>query len=171
MLTEVDGVLTREMLGSLDNFGARMWDDLSKLTPAERARRSLYYNWAEAGAKLSGVDHQSFNTMWRSARRRQKCSATSTVISPVSPVVEFRPPISPPRSATRKTVRAHLLHRAVEHVGKSGRLDQRRLQRKRLSDRRSDHRPPLRRPRRARHSEGVRGLRGPQKPWPKAPKK
>src|ERR1700722_13099369 len=58
IVTEVAGVLTREMLDGLDNFWrARMWDDLSKLTPAERAKALPYiYKWAEAGAKLSGAD-------------------------------------------------------------------------------------------------------------------
>src|ERR1700692_4788988 len=58
VITEVDGILTREMLDGLDNFWrARMWDDLAKLTPAERGKALPYiYNWAEAGAKLSGVD-------------------------------------------------------------------------------------------------------------------
>src|SRR6478672_2460824 len=37
VVTEVDGILTREMLDGLDNFWrARMWDDLSKLSPEER---------------------------------------------------------------------------------------------------------------------------------------
>src|ERR1700682_5488122 len=58
VITEVDGVLTREMLDGLDNFWrARMWDDLSKLTPAERGKALPYIlKWAESGAKLSGVD-------------------------------------------------------------------------------------------------------------------
>src|SRR6195952_717208 len=58
VLTEIDGVLTREMLDGLDNFWrARMWDDLSKLTPDERAKALPYiYKWAEAGAALSGLD-------------------------------------------------------------------------------------------------------------------
>src|SRR5437660_10822013 len=56
VVTEVDGILTREMLDGLDNFWrARMWDDLAKLAPAERARALPYIcNWAEAGAKLTG---------------------------------------------------------------------------------------------------------------------
>src|SRR5262249_60079663 len=34
IVTEVDGILTREMLEGLDNFWrARLWDDLSKLAP------------------------------------------------------------------------------------------------------------------------------------------
>src|SRR5258708_8881497 len=37
VITEVDGILTRDMLDGLDNFSrARMWDDLAKLSPAER---------------------------------------------------------------------------------------------------------------------------------------
>src|SRR5437588_376462 len=39
VITEVDGILTREMLDGLDHFWrARMWDDLSKLSPEERAK-------------------------------------------------------------------------------------------------------------------------------------
>src|SRR6266403_4068692 len=39
IVTEVRGVLTREMLDGLDTFWrARLWDDLSKLAPAERAK-------------------------------------------------------------------------------------------------------------------------------------
>src|SRR3979411_2974566 len=42
-VTEVPSVLTREMLDGLDNFWrARMWDDLSKLSPAERAKALPY---------------------------------------------------------------------------------------------------------------------------------
>src|SRR6201992_1067279 len=38
-VTEIKGVLTREMLDGLDNFWrARLWDDLSKLTPASRGQ-------------------------------------------------------------------------------------------------------------------------------------
>src|SRR5438874_10777257 len=58
VITEVDGILTREMLDGLDHFWrARMWDDLSKLTPAEQAKVLPYiFKWGESGAKLSGVD-------------------------------------------------------------------------------------------------------------------
>src|ERR1700692_4265743 len=57
VITEVPAVMSREVLDGLDNFWrARMWDDLSKLTPAERGKALPYIvNWAEAGAKLSGV--------------------------------------------------------------------------------------------------------------------
>src|SRR5215472_11334395 len=58
VVTEVRGILTREMLEGLDNFWrARMWDDLTKLPPAERSKALPYiYQWAEKGEKLSGVD-------------------------------------------------------------------------------------------------------------------
>src|SRR5580698_4537672 len=57
VITEVDGILTREMLDGLDNFWrARMWSDLS-LLPEDQRRKALpyIYQWAETGAKLSGV--------------------------------------------------------------------------------------------------------------------
>ena len=58
VLTEIDGILTREMLDGLDHFWrARMWSDLSLLPEAQRKKALPYiYQWAETGAKLSGVD-------------------------------------------------------------------------------------------------------------------
>src|SRR5258708_5360525 len=49
VVTEVEGVLTREMLDGLDNFWrARSWDDLSKLTESERVKALPYiYQLAE----------------------------------------------------------------------------------------------------------------------------
>lgn len=93
VITEVDGILTREMLDGLDNFWrARSWDDLSKLSPEERARTLPYiYNWAEAGAKLSGVDViRGFNATMaiRTAAAKLFCDL-DYVVSPVSPVVNF----------------------------------------------------------------------------------
>jgi aspartyl-tRNA(Asn)/glutamyl-tRNA(Gln) amidotransferase subunit A len=100
VVTEVDGVLTREMLDGLDNFWrARMWDDLSKLTPAERAKTLPYiYQWAETGAKLSGVDVvRGFNATMaiRAAAAKLFCEI-DYVISPVSPVVNFAAELAAP---------------------------------------------------------------------------
>ncbi len=90
---EVEGVLTREMLDGLDNFWrARLWDDLSKLEPAERARALPYIlKWAEAGARLTGVDViRGFNaTMAIRAAAAKLFAEFDYVISPVSPVVKF----------------------------------------------------------------------------------
>lgn len=104
VVTEVDGILTREMLDGLDNFWrARMWDDLSKLSPQERAKALPYIcKWAEAGAKLSGVDViRGFNaTMSIRAAAARLFHELDYVISPVSPVVnfpaEFAAPINDP---------------------------------------------------------------------------
>jgi aspartyl-tRNA(Asn)/glutamyl-tRNA(Gln) amidotransferase subunit A len=100
VVTEVEGVLTREMLDGLDNFWrARMWDDLSKLTPAERAKALPYIcKWAETGAKLSGVDViRGFNATMavRAAAAKLFCEI-DYVISPVSPVVNFAAELASP---------------------------------------------------------------------------
>jgi aspartyl-tRNA(Asn)/glutamyl-tRNA(Gln) amidotransferase subunit A len=100
VVTEVDSVLTREMLDGLDNFWrARMWDDLSKLTPAERAKALPYIcQWAETGAKLSGVDViRGFNATMaiRAAAAKLFCEI-DYVISPVSPVVNFAAELASP---------------------------------------------------------------------------
>jgi aspartyl-tRNA(Asn)/glutamyl-tRNA(Gln) amidotransferase subunit A len=93
VVTDVKGILTREMLDGLDNFWrARLWDDLSKLAPAERAKALPYIvKWAEAGAKLSGVDViRGFNgTMAIRAAAGKLFTDIDYVISPVSPVVKF----------------------------------------------------------------------------------
>src|SRR5258707_9989775 len=100
VVTEVEGVLTREMLDGLDNFWrARMWDDLSKLTPAERAKALPYIcKWAETGAKLSGVDViRGFNaTMAIRAAAAKRFCEIDYVISPVSPVVNFAAELASP---------------------------------------------------------------------------
>jgi aspartyl-tRNA(Asn)/glutamyl-tRNA(Gln) amidotransferase subunit A len=112
VVTEVDGVLTREMLDGLDNFWrARAWDELARLTPAERAKALPYIaKWAEAGAKLSGADAiRGFNaTMAIRAAAAKLFSDIDYVISPVSPVVnfpaEFASPLNDP-------------DRPFEHIG------------------------------------------------------
>jgi aspartyl-tRNA(Asn)/glutamyl-tRNA(Gln) amidotransferase subunit A len=100
IVTEVPSILTREMLDGLDNFWrARSWDDLSRLTPAERAKALPYiYKWAEAGAKLSGVDVvRGFNaTMAIRAAAAKLFAELDYVISPVSPVVNFAAGLAAP---------------------------------------------------------------------------
>src|SRR5947209_7340770 len=91
VITEIDGILTREMLEGIDNFfRARSWDDLSKLTPAERAKTLPYIlHWAETAAKLSGVDViRGFNaTMAIRTAAAKLFRDLDYVVSPVSPVV------------------------------------------------------------------------------------
>jgi aspartyl-tRNA(Asn)/glutamyl-tRNA(Gln) amidotransferase subunit A len=93
VVTEVDGFLTPEMLDGLDNFWrARMWDDLLKLSDAERAKVLPYiHQWAEAATKLSGLDvFRGFNvTMAIRAAAAKLFADIDYLISPVSPVVKF----------------------------------------------------------------------------------
>src|SRR6266436_4572674 len=100
IVTEVSGILTREMLDGLDAFWrARSWDDLAKLTPAERAKALPYIcKWAEAGAQLSGVDViRGFNaTMAIRAAAAKLFADLDYVISPVSPVVNFGAELASP---------------------------------------------------------------------------
>jgi aspartyl-tRNA(Asn)/glutamyl-tRNA(Gln) amidotransferase subunit A len=112
VVTEVPGILTREMLEGLDNFWrARMWGDLSLLTPAERAKALPYIlKWAEAGAKLSGVDVvRGFNATMaiRSAAAKLFCEL-DYVVSPVSPVVNFGAELAAPLDDPDKP---------LEHIG------------------------------------------------------
>src|SRR3954471_1437725 len=99
-VTEVPGVLTREMLDGLDAFWrARSWDDLSRMAPEQRAKALPYiYKWAEGGAKLSGVDViRGFNaTMAIRAVAAKLFCDVDYVISPVSPVVNFAAELASP---------------------------------------------------------------------------
>jgi aspartyl-tRNA(Asn)/glutamyl-tRNA(Gln) amidotransferase subunit A len=112
VVTEVGGVMTREVLDGLDNFWrARMWDDLSKLAPAERAKALPYIvKWGEAGAKLSGVDViRGFNaTMAIRAAVAKLFHDLDYVISPVSPVVNFAAELAAPINDPEKP---------FEHIG------------------------------------------------------
>jgi aspartyl-tRNA(Asn)/glutamyl-tRNA(Gln) amidotransferase subunit A len=104
VVTEIKGILTREMLDGLDNFWrARLWDDLSKLSPEIRAKTSPYIlRWAERGASLSGVDViRGFNvTMALRTAAAKLFHDLDYVISPTSPGVkfpaEFASPINDP---------------------------------------------------------------------------
>jgi aspartyl-tRNA(Asn)/glutamyl-tRNA(Gln) amidotransferase subunit A len=100
VVSDVKGIMTRELLDGLDNFWrARLWDDLSKLSAAERSKTLPYIlNWAEAGAKLSGVDViRGFNsTMAIRAAAAKLFADIDYVISPVSPVVKFAAELASP---------------------------------------------------------------------------
>ncbi len=107
MVTELPGILTREMLDGLDAFWrARSWEeDLSELTPAERAKALPFiYKWAETGAKLSGVDVvRGFNaTMAIRAAAAKLFADIDYVISPVSPVVNFPAELASPSNDPAK---------------------------------------------------------------------
>jgi aspartyl-tRNA(Asn)/glutamyl-tRNA(Gln) amidotransferase subunit A len=112
IVTEVDGILTREMLDGLDNFWrARMWDELLKLPAPERGKALAYiYQWAEKAAKLSSVDViRGFNaTIAIRAAAAKLFAELDYLISPVSPVVNFGAELASP---------IHDPEHPFEHIG------------------------------------------------------
>jgi len=120
VVTEIDGILTRAMLDGLDDFWRRA--DVGRPVEADagRARQdpALYRQWAERGARLSGVDViRGFNmTMAIRAAAAKLFCELDYVISPVSPVVNFAAELASPINDPEKALRAHRLHRALEHV-------------------------------------------------------
>jgi aspartyl-tRNA(Asn)/glutamyl-tRNA(Gln) amidotransferase subunit A len=175
VITEVDGILTREMLDGLDNFWcARMWDDLSRLAPDERGKALPYiYKWAEAGAKLSGVDVvRGFNATMaiRAAAAKLFCDL-DYVVSPVSPVVnfpaEFAAPINDPAKPFEHicyTVPWNMSENPAASI--NGGYDKKGFPiGVQIVGRRFDDLGVLG------MAKAFEGLRGAQKPWPSPPKK
>jgi aspartyl-tRNA(Asn)/glutamyl-tRNA(Gln) amidotransferase subunit A len=175
VITEIDGILTREMLDGLDNFWrARMWDDLSKLTPAERAKALPYIlNWAEAGAKLSGVDViRGFNATMaiRAAAAKLFCDL-DYVVSPVSPVVNFPAEFASPINDPQKPFE-HIAYTVPWNMSENpavsinGGYDRRGFPiGVQIVGRRFDDLGVLG------MAKAFEGLRSPQRPWPAPPKK
>src|SRR6266568_6472998 len=175
VVTEIDGILTREMLDGLDNFWrARSWDDLSKLTPAERAKTLPYiYQWAEAGAKLRGVDViQGFNATMaiRTAAAKRFCDL-DYVVSPVSPVVNFAAELAAPINDPEKPFE-HIAYAVPWNMSENpavsinGGYDKKGFPiGVQIVGRRFDDIGVLG------MAKAFEGLRGPQKPWPAPPKK
>ncbi|MGB8399217.1 amidase [Bradyrhizobium sp.] len=175
VVTEVDGVLTREMLDGLDNFWrARMWSDLSMLTPDERAKALPYIcKWAEAGAKLSGVDVvRGFNQTMaiRAAAAKLFCDH-DYVISPVSPVVNFPAEFAAPLNDPAKPFE-HICYTVPWNMSENpaasinGGYDRHGFPiGVQIIGRRFDDIGVLA------MAKAFEGLRGPQRPWPTPPKK
>jgi aspartyl-tRNA(Asn)/glutamyl-tRNA(Gln) amidotransferase subunit A len=174
-VTEVPGVLTREMLDGLDAFWrARSWDDLSKLAPDQRARALPYiYKWAEAGAKLSGVDVvRGFNaTMAIRAAAAKLFADVDYVISPVSPVVNFAAELASPINDPEKPFE-HICYTVTWNMAENpaasinGGYDRNGFPiGVQIIGRRFDDIGVLR------MAKAFEGMRGPQQPWPVAPRK
>ena len=174
-VTEVPGVLTREMLDGLDAFWrARSWDDLSRLAPEDRAKALPYiYKWAEGGAKLSGIDViRGFNATMaiRTAAAKLFCNV-DYVISPVSPVVSFAAELASPINDPAKpfehicyTVPWNMAENPAASIngGYDGSGFPIGVQ---IIGRRFDDLGVLR------MAKAFETMRGPQEPWPAAPKK
>jgi aspartyl-tRNA(Asn)/glutamyl-tRNA(Gln) amidotransferase subunit A len=175
VVTEVDSVLTREMLDGLDNFWrARMWNDLSALSEAERRKTLPYiYKWAERGAKLSGADAvRGFNmTMAIRAAAAKLFAELDYVISPVSPVVKFDAELASPLNDPDKPFE-HICYTVPWNMSENpavsvnGGYDAKSFPiGVQIIGRRFDDLGVLA------MAKAFEGLRGPQKPWPSPPKK
>src|ERR1700687_6037925 len=175
IVTEMPGILTREMLDGLDGFWrARSWDDLARLTPDERARALPYiYKWAEAGAKLSGVDViRGFNvTMAIRSAAAKLLADLDYVISPVSPVVNFAAELASPINDPAKPFE-HICYTMPWNMAENpaisingGFSDRGFPIGVQIVGRRFDDLGVLG------MAKAFEGLRGAQKPWPSPPQK
>jgi aspartyl-tRNA(Asn)/glutamyl-tRNA(Gln) amidotransferase subunit A len=174
-VTEVPGVLTREMLDGLDSFWrVRAWDDLSRLAPEDRAKALPYiYKWAEGGANLSGVDViRGFNATMaiRAAAAKLFCEV-DYVISPVSPVVNFAAELASPINDPAKPFE-HICYTVPWNMAENpaasinGGYDAKGFPiGVQIIGRRFDDIGVLR------MAKAFEAMRGPQKPWPAAPRK
>jgi aspartyl-tRNA(Asn)/glutamyl-tRNA(Gln) amidotransferase subunit A len=175
VVTEVDGILTREMLDGLDHFWrARMWSDLSLLPPEQRSKALPYiYQWAETGAKLSGVDVvRGFNATMaiRAAAAKLFCEV-DYVISPVSQVVNFPAEFAAPLNDPLKPFE-HIAYTVPWNMSENpaasvnGGYDKKGFPiGVQIVGKRFDDLGVLG------LAKAFEGLRGPQKPWPNPPKK
>jgi aspartyl-tRNA(Asn)/glutamyl-tRNA(Gln) amidotransferase subunit A len=175
VVTEVDGVLTREMLDGLDNFWrARMWNDLLLLPEVERRKTLPYiYQWAERGAKLSGAEAiRGFNmTMAIRAAAAKLFGELDYVVSPVSPVVKFDAELASPLHDPDKPFE-HICYTVTWNMAENpavsinGGYDAKGFPiGVQIVGRRFDDLGVLA------MAKTFEGLRGPQKPWPSPPKK
>src|SRR5215218_4863595 len=175
VVTEVDGILTREMLDGIDNFWrARMWDDLSKLTPEDQAKVLPYiFKWGESGAKLSGVDViRGFNqTMAIRAAAAKLFCELDYVVSPTAPNVNFPAEFAAPINNPDKPFE-HIAYTVPWNMSENpaisinGDYDTKGFPiGVQIVGRRFDDLGVLG------MAKAFEGLRGPQKPWPAPPKK
>jgi len=175
VVTEVDGFLTPEMLDGLDNFWrARMWDDLLKLSDAERAKVLPYiHQWAEAATRLSGLEvFRGFNvTMAIRAAAAKLFADIDYLISPVSPGVKFPAEFASPVNDPAKPFE-HICYTVPWNMSENpavsinGGYDAQGFPiGVQIVGRRFDDIGVLG------MAKAFESLRGPQRPWPSPPKK
>ncbi|QPF82612.1 amidase [Bradyrhizobium genosp. L] len=175
VITEIDPILTPDMLAGIDSFfRARTWDELSKLSQADREKTLPYIlNWAEAGARLSGVDViRGFNqTMAIRAAAAKLFCEIDYLISPVSPVVNFPAEFAAPLNDPQKPFE-HICFTVPWNMSENPALSINGGYDKKgfpigvqIIGRRFDDVGVLG------MGKAFEALRGPQKPWPTPPKR
>jgi aspartyl-tRNA(Asn)/glutamyl-tRNA(Gln) amidotransferase subunit A len=133
VVTEIDSVLTRDMLDGLDNFRAPQ--DPALHPSMGRARRQAVGRRRDTRLQH---DHGDPRRRSETVQRFRLCDLAGVA----GGEVRRGAGLAPQRS--RQAVRAHLLHRDLEHGGEPRGVDQWRLRRQGLPDRCADHRPPVR---------------------------
>ena len=156
--------LTQAMLDGLDRFWrARALSDIGALPPERRARVLPFIReWAESAAGFSGVEvFRGFDQI--PAMRKAAIAATAPfdyVLSPTAPMTAFpaewpspsHDPLNPfPHIGFTVAFNMSEQPAASVNCGYDAR---------RPADRAADHRPPVRRPRRARDRPRLRGHSG-----------
>ena len=175
VVTEVDGILNREMLDGLDNFWrTRMWNELLKLPPAARSKTLPYIlQWAEKATTLSGIDvFRGFDvTMDIREAAARLFHDLDYVISPVSPVVNFGAELASPIHDPEKPFE-HICYTVPWNMAENpaisinGGYDATGFPiGVQIIGRRFDDLGVLA------LAKTFEGLRGPQRPWPSPPKR
>jgi len=175
VVTEVDGILNREMLDGLDNFWrTRMWNELLKLPPAARSKTLPYIlQWAEKATTLSGIDvFRGFDvTMDIREAAARLFHDLDYVISPVSPVVNFGAELASPIHDPEKPFE-HICYTVPWNMAENpaisinGGYDATGFPiGVQIIGRRFDDLGALA------LAKTFEGLRGPQRPWPSPPKR
>ncbi|CDF87077.1 amidase [Pseudomonas knackmussii B13] len=111
-IVEVTPILDSELLDGLDKFWrARLWAELENL-PAERRERVLPYifQWAEAGAQVSGVDAvRGFNRTFEMRKRAAaQFQGIDFLLSPTNQIASFPAEFAAPTNDPA---------RPFEHIG------------------------------------------------------
>ena len=147
-VAEVEPVMTQAMLDGVDTFfRARSWSDIETYDPEARARilpvhphmggerRKAFGRRGDPGLQPDQRDAQSRGAAVCERRPRAIADIAGRHVSGRMGLADQRP---------AAPVRAHLLHRAVEHGREPRRLDQLRLQQGRPRDRPANRRPAVR---------------------------
>jgi len=173
-IVEVPWMMNGDHLIGLDAFWrARAWDDISKLPPDAQAKiLPFIFDWAKGGSQLSGGDVvRGFNcTMAIRANAAKAFADLDYMLSPVAPIVSYSAELPSPTNDSK---------RPLEHIGYTVPWNMAENPAASVNAGFSAKGMPigLQIPGRRFDDHGVlemakffEGIRGPQKPWPKAPK-
>ena len=158
--------LTEEMLdGMCRFFEARSYHDVMNLSAGKRERVLPFVaEWCSwRAAQFSGRDVMQAYTLVMAMREAAVAASQALRLPAVADLADPRLRSRPARAGQRPARRAaaHRVHRAVQHVGAAGGVDQLDLQRGRIADRHPAHRQALRRRGRAAALAAHRGATPP----------